>query len=219
MGLPDALNIMGPMTVGADRSELDQSLFEKGSAMDALHVFLVGHLPVDVVLNDDMHIFVAGGTGQGDILPVDGGLEVRGGPDVVFSMAVPALGHFLDSSFKISPAVDAIRVRERRGVHPCFAAFTVAGGCAVDIRQVFFVRQVFFCFSGVNVVAVGAGGPAVGRAKKIVLVHLEFVADAGLRPVAGQAFGILGWGFFLAGQKANPKNQKGEKTAVCFSHR
>ncbi len=89
---------------------------EEGPAVDALHVFLVGLLAMDVVLGDDAHVLVAGGAHQGDVLAVDRGLGVGSRPDVVLAVAVPAPGHLFGVPLEVGPAVDAVPVRE--GAHP-----------------------------------------------------------------------------------------------------
>jgi hypothetical protein len=74
----------------------------------------------------------------------------------MLSMAIPALGHILDSSFKIGSAMDAVRVRKWRKTRLGFSAVTVTGGRAVDIRQIFFMRDLSFGLSRLNSVAISA---------------------------------------------------------------
>jgi hypothetical protein len=71
MRLPDAFNVMDAMTVRADSGELEEAFLIKGSAVNAFHVFMIGHFPVDVIFDDDMHVLVAGRTGQGNVFSVD----------------------------------------------------------------------------------------------------------------------------------------------------
>jgi len=126
MRFPDPLDIMDAVAVGANRGILDEPLFEKRLSVDALHVFLIGHLAVDMVLDDYCHVLMTGGAGLGYVLPVDGRVGVRKGPDVVLAVAVPALGHFPDAPFEISPSMDAVRVGERVEAGFRFVVFAMA---------------------------------------------------------------------------------------------
>ena len=95
VGLADALDIVDAVAVRADGGELGQPFLEQGLAVDALQVFLVGGLGVDVVLDDDVHVLVAAGAHEGDVLPADDRGRVRHGLDVVLAVAVPAAGDVL----------------------------------------------------------------------------------------------------------------------------
>ena len=71
MRLADTFDVMDAVAVGADGGELDKPFSKKGLAVNALHVFVIGHFAVDVVLDDDAHILMAGRACQGDVLPAD----------------------------------------------------------------------------------------------------------------------------------------------------
>ncbi len=86
----------------------------------------------------------------------------REGLPAVNAFLVFAKNKFMYSSFEISPAMDAVRVRKRVEPGLGFMAFAVAGGCAIDIRYVFFVRNIFFCLPRPNRVAIGTAKLAVG---------------------------------------------------------
>jgi len=127
VGFSHSPDIMDPVAVGADGRIETESLFEKGLSVDAPHVFLIGRLAVDVVLDDDGHIFVAGSASLRDVLAVDSRFRVCCGTDIVLAVAVPAFGHFADASFKIGPSVDAIRVGQGIKAGPRFLVLPMAG--------------------------------------------------------------------------------------------
>jgi len=106
----DTLDIVDPVAVGADGGVLDKSLLEEGLSVDALHILPVGHFTVDVVLDDDRHILMAGGASLGDILAMDGRLGVRVGADVMLAVTIPAPGHLGDAPFQVGSSVDAVLV-------------------------------------------------------------------------------------------------------------
>jgi len=161
MGLADAFDVVDAMAVGADGGELDKPFFKKGLAVNALHVFVIRHFAVNVVLDDDVHIFMTGRAGEGDVLPVDRGFGVSGRPDIVLSVTIPAPGHLADSSFKVGPAVDAVRVRKRSLSLPGQAAFTMTDGRAIDIRKFLFMGKISFSLFGPDEMAICASEESV----------------------------------------------------------
>lgn len=86
----------------------------------------------------------------------------REGLPAVNAFLVFAKNKFMYSSFEIGPAMDAVRVRKGVKPGPGFVVFPVAGSCAIDIRYVFFVRNISFCLPRPNRAAIGTAKLAVG---------------------------------------------------------
>lgn len=204
MRLADTLDVVGAVAVCTDRGKFDEPFLEERFSMHAPEIFLIGRFAVDVVLDDDTHVFVAGGTGERDVRPEDGGFGVVFRANIMLAVAVPALGDVLGPALKIGPAVDTVGIGKRIEVGTRPAIFTVADGRAIDGRDVFLMRDVSFDLGRDHRMAVCASEAFVDRGKKAFFVDSEFLADGGFDAVTGKAGSLSGRCFFLGGRKANP---------------
>jgi hypothetical protein len=116
---------------------------------------------VDVILDYDAHILMAGRAGQRDIPAVDKRIGIVDFPDVVLTVAVPAFGHFLITPLQIGFAVNAIRVREGIETGTDILVVPVAGRRAARSRYFLGVRQIAGSFPWLDDMAVRAAEPAV----------------------------------------------------------
>jgi len=162
--------------------------------MNALHVFLIGSLPVNIVFDDDGHVFMADGTRQWNVLSIDLGLKVRDVPDVVLAVAVPAPGDLLIASLQIGLPVDAVGIGKRTFAGSKFSIFAVALQSATDVGQGFGMRQVFFFARGKKHMTVGTLQGRVDGGFKGRFVDLEVLISPGLGFIAvtDHAAGVSG---------------------------
>jgi len=189
----DTLDIVDPVAVGADGGVLDEPFLEEGLSVDALHILLVGHFAVDVVLDDDRHVLMAGGTGLGDILAMDGRLGIRVGADVMLAVAIPAPGHLGDAPFQVGPSVDAVRIDQRVEAGFLAGAFTMTGRGAVRRRDILLVGDFPRLFRRLDGVAVGAEKGRVDGGRKMAFVYPQ-LAGRRRRAVTGETGRVLGGG-------------------------
>ena len=110
MRLSDALDIVDAVAVRANGGKRRQAFLEEGFAVDALHIFLIGRFGMDVVLYDHAHVFMAAGTHERDVFPIDRRGGVLGLFDVVLAMAIPAFRDILHAPLEIGFAVDAVGI-------------------------------------------------------------------------------------------------------------
>ncbi len=68
----------------------------------------------------------------------------------MLAVTIPAPGYFLNSSFQLSPAMDAVRVDEGGEGFPWLGVFPMADGDAVDIGDVFWMRDARRRLSGAD---------------------------------------------------------------------
>src|SRR5665647_2918261 len=108
-----ALDVMDPVTVGANSRELGSAPGRRRAAMNAAAVLPIRRFGVDIVFNDDGHVLVASGAGHGDIAAVDQGVGIGGRLDDMMTMTIPAAGHLRFVPLEVGPAVDAVGVRRR----------------------------------------------------------------------------------------------------------
>jgi len=176
-GLTNPLDIVDAVAVRTDCGKPNQPFFKKGSPMRTSPVFLVWHFLVDMILDHDVHILMAGGAGQGNVRSVDCRFRVVGSADVVLPVAIPAAGGFFDPSFQVSPAVDAIRINKGVKPFPRFCVFSMANGRAMDIGDVASMGDFSFAFPLAHSMTARAFQTAMDRRSESRLADLIFFVD------------------------------------------
>ena len=76
MWFAHSLDVVHSMAVRADSRIGIKPVFKEGFAVDALQVFLVGRFAVDVELDHHLHVLMADGAGERDVIAVDRGLRI-----------------------------------------------------------------------------------------------------------------------------------------------
>ena len=165
MRLSDALDVVDSVAVRANGGKRRQAFLEEGFAVNALHIFLIGRFGMDVVLHDDAHVFVAAGTHERDVLPVDGRGRVLGLFDIVLAVAIPAFCDILHAPLEVGFAVDAVGIIEGALSRSRQMIFLVAFGRAIGRWNIFFLLMGELCGSPFHrdLVAVRTGEIGVDR--------------------------------------------------------
>lgn len=193
MGFSNALDVVDAMAIRADSRKPEKAFFKESFSMDALSVLLVGHLPVDVVLDDNVLVLVTSRASQRNIRSEDRRFRVIAPPDIVLPVAVPASSHLLDSPLEVSPAMDAIAIEERVKTLASLPIFPVANPRAVDIRDVLGMGDHRTGCGGDDLMTACAFQMAMHRGGIIFFIDPVFFVDCGVKPVAGQTV-LANWG-------------------------